>query len=232
MSGFIGIVCGLKSEANAVRESMKAAGIDACKVKIGVSGANADRAEEITQGFLDEGAKGIISAGLCGGLDPALKTGDLILGERVVSAQGDIVIADKRLSAAADKFSPRHVAIFGSDEIVDSIEKKQALFQRYAAETVDMESHGAARAAAKAEIPFIAIRVVADGSARALPKAALRAVTPSGGVNVMNVLVDCVKAPQQFEEIFALGRDSGAATEVLRRDFGAFLGVFLLALDL
>lgn len=232
MSGFIGIVCGLKSEAVAVKAGMKAAGINASKVKIGVSGANADRAEEIAQGFLDEGAKAIISAGLCGGLDPSLKCGDLVLGERVVSAHGDIVIADKKLTAAADKFAPRHVAIFGSDEIIDSIEKKTALFQRYAAETVDMESHGAARAAAKADVPFIAIRVVADGSRRALPKAALRAVTPTGGVNIMNVLIDCLTAPQQFEEIFALGRDSGAATEVLRRDFSRFLGAFLLALDL
>ncbi len=232
MSGFIGIVCGLKSEAAAVRASMQAGGLDETKVKIGVSGANAARAEEIAQEFLDAGASAIVSAGLCGGLDPALHTGDVILGERVVSAQGDIVIADKRLSAAADKFGPRHVAIFGSDEIVDSVEKKQALFRRYAAETVDMESHGAARAAAKAEIPFIAIRVVADGHDRALPKAALRAVTPSGGVNVINVLVDCIKAPQQFEQIFALGRDSGEATDVLRRDFGDFLGAFLLALDL
>lgn len=232
MSGYIGIVCGLKSEANAVRLSMKAAGVDATSVRIGVSGANADRAEEITQAFLEDGAVAIVSAGLCGGLDPNLKTGAVVLGERVVSAQGDIVIADKRLSAAADKFKPQHVAIFGSDEIVNSVERKQALFRRYAAETVDMESHGAARAAAKAGIPFIAIRVVADGHDRALPKAAMRAVTPSGGVNVLNVLFDCVKEPQQFEQIAALGRDSGAATEALRRDFGGFLGAFLVALDL
>ncbi len=232
MSGFIGIVCGLKSESAAVNVAIKAAKVDPTKIRIGVSGANAARAEEIAQGFLDAGAAAIISAGLCGGLDPSLNTGDLVLGERVVSAQGDIVIADKRLVAAADKFAPRHVAIFGSDEIVDSVEKKQALFQRYAAETVDMESHGAARAAAAAEIPFIAMRVVADASTRALPDAALRAVTPNGGVNVMNVLVDCIKAPQQFEQIFALGRDSGAATEVLRRDFGNLADAFLLALDL
>jgi nucleoside phosphorylase len=232
MSGFIGIVCGLKSEAGAVSASMKAAGIDEKKVRIGVSGANAARAEEIAQGFLNKGAAAIISAGLCGGLDPKLKSGDVILGERVVSAQGDVVIADKRLSAAADRFSPRHVAIFGSDEIVDSVDKKAALFRRYAAETVDMESHGAARAAARTNIPFIAIRVVADGFDRVLPKAALRAVTPSGGVNVMNVLVECLKAPQQFEQIAMLGRDSGAATEALRRDFGDFLGAFLVVLDL
>ena len=231
MSGFVGIVCGLKSEAEAVRASMKAARLDAAKVRIGVSGANAARAEEIAQGFLDDGAKAIVSAGLCGGLDPKLKSGDVVLGERVVSAQGDIVIADKRLVTAAAKFAPTRVAIFGSDDIIDSVEQKQTLFRRYAAETVDMESHGAARAAAKAGVPFIAIRVVADAATRALPKAALRAVTPSGGVNVMNVLVDCLKSPQQFEQIAALGRDSGAATEALRRDFGDFLGAFLVALD-
>ncbi len=232
MNGFVGIVCGLKSEAAAVGVSLKAAGIDEAKVKIGVSGANASRAEEIAQGFLDEGAKAIISAGLCGGLDPALKSGDLILGERVVSASGDIVISDKKLVAAADRLKPKHVAIFGSDEIIDSTATKKALFQRYAAETVDMESHGAARAAAKAGIPFIAIRVVADGADRALPKAAMNAVTPSGGVNVLNVLVECVKSPPQFEQIAMLGRESGAATETLRRDFGDFLGAFLAVLDL
>lgn len=232
MSGFIGIVCGLKSEAAAVEASLKAAGVDASKVRIGVSGANALRAEEIAWGFLNKGAKALVSAGLCGGLDPGLKTGDLVLGERVVSEQGDLVIADKRLAAAADKFSPRHVAIFGSDEIIDSVEKKQALYRRFAAETVDMESHGAARAAGNSGIPFIAIRVVADAASRVLPKAAFRAVSPSGGVNVLNVLVDCLQQPQQFEQIFALGRDSGAATDVLRRDFGDYVAAFLVALDL
>ncbi|HBS33571.1 MAG TPA: hypothetical protein DEA50_00645 [Parvularcula sp.] len=76
------------------------------------------------------------------------------------------------------------------------------------------------------------MRAVADGAARALPKAALNAVTPSGGVNVVSVLIECVKAPQQFEEIAMLGRESGAATETLRRDFGDAFRAFLLALDL
>ena len=232
MSGFVAIICGLKSEAVAVKTSAKRAGVDASKFRIGVSGANADRAEEIARDFLGDGAKAIISAGLCGGLDPALKSGDIVLGERVVSAKGDIVLSDKALIAAADKFSRRHVAVFGSDEIVDTLDKKQALFRRYASETVDMESHGAARAAAAAKVPFIAVRVVADGADRVLPKAALGAVTPSGGVNVMSVLSECVKSPQQFEQIAMLGRNSSTATDVLRRDFGDLLGAFLLALDL
>lgn len=231
MSAFVAVICGLKSEAAAIKASLAAAKIDQGKARIGVSGANAARAEDLAEGLIAAGARAVISAGLCGALDPALAPGDLIIGERVVSASGDVILSDRALLAAAPK-GALQVAIFGSDDIVDSAERKRALFGRYASQTVDMESHGAARAAARANIPFIAVRSVADGAARVLPKAALGAVTPSGGVNIVGVLIECVKAPQQFEEIAMLGRESGAATGTLRRDFGDVFGAFLIALDL
>ncbi len=231
MSAFIAVICGLKSEAAAIKASLSAAGVNPAKARIGVSGANAARAEEITVEFLAAGARAVVSAGLCGGLDPTLKSGDLVIGERVVSASGDVILSDRRLLGAAPP-SARQVAIFGSDDIIDSPATKATLFGRYASQTVDMESHGAARAAARAGAPFIAIRAVADNASRALPKAALRAVTPSGGVNVLSVLIECAKAPQQFEQIAMLGRESGAATETLRRDFGDVFARLLLALDL
>ncbi len=231
MSAFVAVICGLKSEAAAIKASLSAAKIDSAKARIGVSGANAARAEDLAEGLIAAGARAVISAGLCGGLAPDLKPGDLIIGERVVSASGDVILSDRKLLAAAPQNILR-VAIFGSDDIIESAEKKSQLFGRYASQTVDMESHGAARAAARAGAPFIAVRAVADGSTRALPKAALGAVTPSGGVNVVSVLIECVKAPQQFEQIAMLGRESGAATATLRRDFGDVFGAFLLALDL
>ena len=66
---FIGVVCGLKSEAQAVA----AAKVDQSKLRIGISGANAARAEEIARGFCNDGASAILSVGVSGGLDPALK---------------------------------------------------------------------------------------------------------------------------------------------------------------
>ncbi|MFN3958714.1 MAG: hypothetical protein ACK4NP_02240 [Parvularculaceae bacterium] len=231
MSGFVAVICGLKSEAAAIKASLTAARIDPAKARLAVSGANAGRAEDLAEDLIKSGARAVISAGFCGGLDPELKSGELVIGERVVSASGDVLLADRTLLAAAPR-GLRQVAIFGSDDIIDSAAKKAQLFGRYASQTVDMESHGAARAAARASAPFIAVRAVADGAARALPKAALGAVTPTGGVNVMSVLFECVKSPQQFEEIAMLGRESGAATETLRRDFGDVFGAFLLALDL
>lgn len=231
MSAFIAVICGLKSEAAAIGASLQGARIESSKARIAVSGANAARAEDLTEELIAAGARAVVSAGLCGGLAPELKSGDLIIGERVVSASGDVILSDRKLLAAAPK-GLLQVAVFGSDDIIDSAEKKAQLFGRYASQTVDMESHGAARAAARAGAPFIAVRAVADAATRALPKAALGAVTPSGGVNVMSVLLECVKSPQQFEQIAMLGRESGAATETLRRDFGDVFRAFLLALDL
>lgn len=231
MSGYVAVICGLKSEAAAIKASLAAAGVDAAKARIAVSGANAARAEDLTEGLIAAGARAVISAGLCGALDPALKSGDLVIGERVVSASGDVILSDRKLLAAAPQ-AAQQVAIFGSDEIIDSAEMKARLFGRYASQTVDMESHGAARAASRAGAPFIAIRAVADSASRALPRAALGAVTETGGVNVMSVLIECMKAPQQFEQIAMLGRESGAATETLRRDFGDVFRRLLLALDL
>ena len=82
---FIGVICGLKSEAEAVSAS-----VDASEIRIGVSGANAARAEEIAREFCNDGASAIISVGVSGGLDPAVKPGDLIIGETIIADDGSV----------------------------------------------------------------------------------------------------------------------------------------------
>ncbi|MHA7872182.1 MAG: phosphorylase family protein, partial [Hyphococcus sp.] len=77
---FIGVICGLKSEAETVSSA-----VDASKLRIGVSGADAARAEELAVSLCRQGASAIVSVGVSGGLDPTLKAGDLIIGETVVA---------------------------------------------------------------------------------------------------------------------------------------------------
>ena len=55
-SSFIAVICGLKSESAAVSAS-----VDGSKIRIGVSGANAARAEELANEFCADGARAIIS---------------------------------------------------------------------------------------------------------------------------------------------------------------------------
>ncbi len=228
---FIGIICGLKSEAQAV-----SAVVDSAKIRVGVSGANAARAEEIAQGFCDQGAAAIISVGVSGGLDPALRPGDLIFGSRILGDDGARYDCDQYLaSVLQDELAARSAktgVLFGSDDIIENTGKKAALFQNHACLAVDMESHGAARAASQYRIPFLAIRAIADPADRALPKAALGAVAPDGSTRVLKTLGAALRDPKQFPELMKLGADSAAATKTLSRDLGPLFSCLFLSLDL
>lgn len=243
---FIGIVCGLKSEATAVRGVLRTEGRDAGKFRIGVSGANAATAEAVARDFAKEGSNAILSVGVSGGLDPALGPGDLVVTSRVIGVgiAADPPLAppfqggDKRIAfleaeeAGGDQTGIVTRAVYGSDVIVQSAEEKAKLFARTGAVAVDMESHGAARAALGAGLPFLAIRAIADPADRALPAAALDAVAPDGSTRVFATLLKCAKAPGQFPALLQLGSDSEKALKALRRGLGPLLGRLLLRLDL
>ncbi len=231
MTEFIGVICGLKSEAQAVTAS-----IDQSKIRIGISGANAQRAQEIAATFCVSGASAILSIGISGGLDPTLKPGDILIGDRVLADDGSIWSADSCLfGSLKDEIVDSAAAIgalFGADQIIESSEKKAELFQTYAALAVDMESHGAARAAANAGVPFLAIRAIADPANRALPSAALGAVAPDGSTRVLKTLGAALRDPKQFPALMTLGVDSAAATKTLRRDLGPLFRRLFLSLNL
>ncbi len=248
MSGFIGVVCGLKSEADAVRDATKDD-----KVRIGISGANAARAEGIAKRFCEEGAVAILSVGVSGGLNPSLKPGDLVVTTKVLArVDGEAVLVSAGMNENklyeydslqyADSKSFVENApvidavygryIWGSDDIIQSADNKHDLFTRTKAIAVDMESHGAARAAAQAGVPFIAIRAIADPADRALPPAVLNAVAPDGSTRMFATLAAAMRDPKQFPELMKLGADSAAALKTLRRDLGLLLGRLFLSLDL
>ncbi len=228
---FIAVICGLKSEAQVVSHVLGAS-----KIRVGVSGANAARAEEIARQFCDAGAAAIVSVGVSGGLDPSLAPGDLIIGDRVLCGVGKSYQSDPcLLDAIADEPASTKAkvgALFGADDIIESIEKKASLFHDHGALGVDMESHGAARAAANAGIPFLAIRAIADPADRALPPAALGAIAPDGSTRMLATLGAAMRDPKQFPALMKLGADSSAALKTLRRDLVPLFGRLFLSLDL
>ena len=256
--GFIAVICGLKSEAQVVSRA-----VDASKIRVGVSGANAGRAEGIARQFCQDGAAAIISIGVSGGLEPSLAPGDLIIGETVIADDGAVYESDRYLlgsittarsresgNPGKQKIMGPHFrgdergegldanvkpitgALFGSDDIIETAGEKTALFQNHGCLAVDMESHGAARAAARAGVPFLAIRAVADPADRALPPAALGAVAPDGSTRMLATLGAALRDPKQFPALIKLGADSGAALKTLRRDLRALFGALFLSLDL
>jgi hypothetical protein len=80
-----------------------------------------------------------------------------------------------------------------------------------------MESHIAARVAAAGNLPFAALRVVADDSRSALPEAALTAIGADGEVKLTVVLRSLARRPNQIPALMRAGRDAATAMAALSR---------------
>jgi adenosylhomocysteine nucleosidase len=123
----------------------------------------------------------VISWGVCGGLDPRLRPGDLILGAEVVSAEGRINTDEavtsslaQRLIDAGARVAVERVA--GASSPVSTARAKAELRLATGAAAVDMESLTAGRFALERRTPFAILRAVADPADRDLPPLVLSAV--------------------------------------------------------
>jgi adenosylhomocysteine nucleosidase len=163
-----------------------------------------------------------ISFGLCGGLDPALRSGDIVIGTSAL-AGGAAVLADEsitrdlaaRLQAAGERVSVGAVA--GVDAPVLTRLAKAELRKATMAAAVDMESHIAARLAADRKSPFAILRVVSDPACRDLPRLVTKAVRPDGSVDLGAVAFGVIRSPEQMLGLIATARDSAIAFAALRR---------------
>jgi hopanoid-associated phosphorylase len=144
-------------------------------------------------------ARGIISIGIAGGLAPGLRAGDWMLAGSVL-VDGQPMATDghwterlaNRLPGAARGL------LLGIDTIAADVAQKAALHRATGALAVDMESHVAARVAARHRLPFAVARVVCDPAHRALPPAARIGMRPDGRMDVSAVLRGLLAQPGQL----------------------------------
>ena len=203
-------VCGLAREA----EIVAGPGI----VTVAGGGRSEALAARIAAAAGARGVTGVISIGVAGALDPALAVGDAVIATEVV-ADADRLPVDAewagRLGAALP--DARRGRLVGSDVILAKVEAKADLRRSSGALAVDMESHVAARAAARLSLPFAALRFISDDASTALPPAALAAMRPDGGVAIGAVLASLARDPRQLPALLRTGRDAAAAFRALRR---------------
>jgi hopanoid-associated phosphorylase len=164
----------------------------------------------------------IMSAGICGGLDPSLRRGTIVLGTEVVAGteriEADAGIVQKLarlLSQAGKPIAVGRVAAVDAPAL--TAEAKAALRAGTGAVAVDMESLIAGRFAMAHGLPFAILRTVSDTADRDLPPLALEAVSADGRVNVAAVIAALIRRPDQLLPLVAAARDSAAALRALRR---------------
>jgi nucleoside phosphorylase len=199
----LGIVCGLKSEADA----LGLAGV-------AVSGARADVAEAAAARLADQGVEALLSIGLAGALDPSLAPAKLLVPTLIVCGQERFETS--AALAARLGFVRDTSALVGSNHVVASPAAKAQLFRATGAAAVDMESHRVTRVALARGLSFLVIRVIADAADRAIPSAAAGAVREDGSVDVAGTMRRLAMRPWQLPAILALGRDSATAHKRLK----------------
>ena len=180
----------------------------------------AERAEACASGWIAEGrVRALMSFGLCGGLDPKLAPGTIVVAHEIALPEGGRVACDGRwANAIAMRISGARVApLLGADRVAATTSEKRALFATHAAPVVDMESRGVAAAALKAGIPFVAVRAVADPAERSLPPLAAAAVGADGRVRASQVLAGLLRRPRDVAALLALAGDARRAYESLVR---------------
>ena len=119
----------------------------------------------------------ILLAGVCGGLDPSLSAGSLILARRALTRDGAELEPDPVLFEAARRALRSKGSSFISslllsvEQPVGAAHQKLELWNRFGAAGVDMETAALASAAAARGVRWLALRAVLDPAARTLPSA-------------------------------------------------------------
>jgi adenosylhomocysteine nucleosidase len=181
--------------------------------------------------------RGVISFGVAGGLDPSLKSGDVVVATEVMAGDARWLA---RLALNEDLISSlthgrRRVirgGLAGVEEVLVAQAGKAALWLETGAAAVDMESHIAAAYAAEAGLPFAAVRVISDPAHRSLPALARNAIKPDGKIDLAKVLRGVVRNPRTLRALVSTGIDFNRALRSLRGCRSFLLGEGLVTADL
>ena len=173
--------------------------------------------------------RGVISFGVAGGLDPSLKSGDVVVATEVTSGDtrwlAGLSLSEPQIANIA--LGRRRIVrggLAGVEEVVVAQSSKAALRSETGAAAVDMESHIAAAYAAENDLPFAALRVIADPASRTLPALARSAIKPNGEIDLRKILGGLARNPKALRALVSTGLDFNRALKSLRGCRGFLLG--------
>ncbi|MBX7146769.1 MAG: hypothetical protein K1X44_05620 [Alphaproteobacteria bacterium] len=212
----IGIITGLLSEAKILYKSGK----EPTFIKTAVG--NKKITEKLAWDLVEQGAKGLLSFGLAGGLTPEIKSGDIIIPDQVLT-KNDMFTTDyiwhqnivRYLSV--NNLSIKQNKLLGSDIPLISVEQKKSMHDIFNVSCVDMESHHVARVAQQAKLPFLVIRVIIDTYNDQMPSFIIKAMQQDGTITIIPLFKGIMVEPTSIYNMAKLGINFFKAIKQLRR---------------
>ena len=226
----IGFVAALAVECASLRRHMPR-GVSWLVVQ---SGPGSARAADGAQGAIDSGAGLLVSWGLAGGLGAAVAPGTVVLPRRVREQGAEPLRVDAawhaRLSALARELVLEQGDLLTAPAALESPAAKRAAAAATHAVAVDMESAAVAAVAARARVPFVALRVVVDGLDDALPPGAETWIDAHGNRRMTAALRAAVDV-RQWRSLVTLAKRYRVASGALDRLARALAAPHLLGAD-
>ena len=187
---------------------------------LALSGIGRAAAAGAAQALVDAGVSALMTFGMAGGLDPALKPGSVVIPRELISTDGARYAACRawREQVAAAVSALRAVSegnLLTSTHAIQTPADKAAAFRTTGAAAVDMESVAVAEIAAKHNLPFIAVRVIVDTAADMLPRAVV-AASRAGKVQFARLLGGLILAPREIASMIRLAQRYRIAMRSLR----------------
>jgi adenosylhomocysteine nucleosidase len=187
---------------------------------LALSGIGLAAAAAAAQALVDAGVSALMTFGMAGGLDPALKSGSVVIPCELLSADGARYPACRlwreRVAAAVSPLcAVTEGNLLTSTHAIDTPAEKTAALRSTGAAAVDMESAAVAEVAARHNLPFIAVRVIVDTAADILPRAVV-AASRAGRLHVGRLIVGLILAPRGIAALIRLARRYRIAMRSLR----------------
>lgn len=169
-------------EERAVRRGLGRRGAAIAVYPTGFGASSARAAEAVlANGVRPEGA---VIAGLCGSLDPAFASGDVLLYASIAASDGPTIETDRSLTMDLQRAVPgaqsgvRGLAV---GRVVTRASEKRELAASSGAQAIDMEAYALAARLREAGVALAVLRCVSDGADADLPD--LIGVFGAEGVN-------------------------------------------------
>lgn len=145
----------------------------------------------------------LISVGLAGACDPALRVGDIVRAGVVID------------SRTGDRFEDaRHQQVLVTADAIASVDEKKRLVRLYGASAVDMEAAAVGRLACEYGFAFGSIKAISDEAGCEIEDLS-RFATPDGQFREGAFALHTALHPAMWRKVIALGRNSSKALAAL-----------------
>jgi len=158
----------------------------------------------------------LVGAGIAGGLTPQLAALDVVASARVLEDGSESSRPDASLVRRAERAGARAATFVTVRVPVLSPAQRRALASALdgGPAAVDMESAAWARAASRADVPYVVLRAVTDAADETLPEFLSECLGSDGGIRRSAVVLRALFRPASWPDLLRMrrrARDGAAA---------------------